>query len=78
MMDKKVVVYSSDSCMYCKLAKDFLEKNGVAFEEKNVGKDAVARDELAKKGYMGVPVICVGEEEILGFDQGKLKSALGI
>ncbi len=78
MMDKKVVVYSSDSCLYCRMAKSYLEKNNVSFEEKNVGTDAQARNELAAKGYTGVPVIMVGETEILGFDQPKLKEALGL
>ena len=75
-MDKKVVVYSSDSCMYCKLAKDFLDKKGVQYEEKNINHDAQARNELAAKGYMGVPVIMVDDEEILGFDQARIQAAL--
>lgn len=74
----KVVVYSSDSCTYCKQAKDFLKENNVEYTEKNVSTDMEARKELMAKGHMGVPVIYVDELEMVGFDKSKLSEALGL
>lgn len=75
---KNVVVYTSDTCPYCVAAKDFLKANNVAFEEKNVTTNEEARNELINKGYRGVPVIVVEDEEIVGFDQAKLTHLLGL
>lgn len=77
-MSKKVTVYTSNTCGYCHLAKDFLKENGIDFEEKNVSTDTVARKELMSKGFMGVPVIFVDEEVVQGFDKGKLTELLGL
>lgn len=72
----KVTVYTSSTCPYCTMAKDYLKEKGVEFEEKNVQIDKEARSELMSKGYTGVPVICIGEEEIVGFDKARLDNAL--
>ena len=72
----KVTIYTSSTCPHCHTAKDYLTEKGVDFEEKNVGNDAEARKELIQKGYMGVPVIIVGDEEIQGFDKEKLEELL--
>ncbi len=77
-MSKKVTVYTSNTCGYCHLAKDFLNENSIVFEEKNVSTDTVARKELMSKGFMGVPVIFVDEEVIQGFDKAKLTELLGL
>lgn len=75
---KKVTVYSSDTCPYCVDAKDFLKTHNVDFEEKNVTQSEDARNELLAKGYRGVPVIVVDEEEMVGFDEERLTSLLGL
>lgn len=54
----KVVVYSSESCTYCKQAKEFLKDNNIEYTEKNVSTDMEARKELMAKGHMGVPNLC--------------------
>ena len=72
----KVVVYTSNTCPDCTMAKDYLKDNGVEFEEKNVQTDAAARDELISMGYTGVPVLVIGEEEIVGFDRARIDGAL--
>lgn len=72
----KVVVYTSNTCPYCTMAKDYLNEKGVEFEEKNVQNDAAARDELISMGYTGVPVLVIGEEEIVGFDRVRIDGAL--
>ncbi|EFI41591.1 MULTISPECIES: glutaredoxin family protein [Peptoniphilus] len=73
---EKVVVYTSNTCPYCTMAKDYLREKEIPFEEKNVQTDKEARTELMAKGYTGVPVICIGAEEIVGFDKAKLESLL--
>lgn len=73
-----VVVYSSDTCPYCISAKDYLRSNNIDFVEKNISTDQGARTELMKMGHMGVPVIIVDDEEVVGFDQPKLKALLNL
>lgn len=75
---KKVVVFTSETCPYCVAAKDFLKENNVDFEEKNVTHSEEARNELISKGYRGVPVILVGEEEVVGFDKNRLSALLDL
>lgn len=76
---KKVKIYSTSACVYCKMAKDWMEKNGIEYEEYNVGTDAEKRDEMVKKsGQMGVPVFEVGDEMIIGFDRNRLQELLEI
>ncbi len=72
----KVKVYTSSTCPYCTMAKDYLKEKDVEFEEKNVQSDKEARDELMAMGYTGVPVICIGDEEIVGFDKNRLDELL--
>lgn len=64
----KVTVYTSNTCPYCTMAKDYLKEREVDFEEKNVQTDKEARSELMAMGYTGVPVICIDDEQIVGFD----------
>ena len=75
----KVIIYSTPYCVYCKAAKEFFEEHGVEYEEKDVAKDEEARDRMIKKsGQLGVPVIEVGDEVVVGFDKKKLVALLGI
>lgn len=74
-----VTIYTTPSCVYCKMAKEFFAKNNVAYEEKNVVVDLQAREDMVKKsGQMGVPVIEVDGTVIVGFDQPRLKEVLGV
>jgi glutaredoxin 3 len=73
----KVTIYSTPSCVYCKMAKDFFAKNGITYAEHNVAADAVAREEMfAKSHQMGVPVIDVDGAIIVGFDKKNLEMLL--
>ena len=72
----KVTVYTSNTCPYGTMAKDYLKDREVAFEEKNVQTDKEARQELMAMGYTGVPVICVDNEQIVGFDKARLDELL--
>jgi glutaredoxin 3 len=79
MSAKEVKVYSTPTCPYCKMAKKFLEDNGIKYQDLNVAEDKAARDEMINKsGQMGVPVIDIDGELILGFDQAQLKEKLGL
>ncbi|WP_311562338.1 glutaredoxin family protein [Peptoniphilus duerdenii] len=57
--------------------KEYLAEKGLEYEEKNVQTDKAARQELMKMGYTGVPVVVIGDEEIVGFDKAKIDEALG-
>ena len=78
-MSKKVMVYSTPTCPYCVRAKQFLKDNSIEFEDINVAVDHEKAQEMVQKsGQMGVPVIDVEGEIIIGFDRDKLKSSLGV
>jgi len=79
MSAKEIKVYSTPTCPYCKMAKKFLEDNGIKYQDLNVAQDRAARAEMINKsGQMGVPVIDIDGELILGFDQAQLKKKLGL
>ncbi|MBI4281442.1 glutaredoxin family protein [Candidatus Uhrbacteria bacterium] len=81
---KTVTVYSTPTCPFCKMAKQFLKEKGIAFSDVDVAADEKQADAMIKKsGQMGVPVIAVAdeggkEEIIIGFDRAKLATAVGI
>jgi len=76
---KNVVIYSTPSCVYCNAAKAFFKEKGIAYTEHNVAQDAEKRKEMIEKsGQMGVPVIFVDTEMVVGFNQSKIKQLLGI
>jgi glutaredoxin 3 len=78
MSEKTVVIYSTPTCPYCKLAKGFLSQKGIPYIEKDVASDPALADEMFEKsGQLGVPVILVDGEVIVGFDKGYLESVLG-
>ena len=75
----KVTIYSTPSCVYCRMAKDFFGKNNVQYEEHNVAADMKAREEMVDiSGQLGVPVIRVDDNVIIGFDQKTLEDLLGL
>jgi glutaredoxin-like YruB-family protein len=76
---KSVTVYSTQYCVYCKLAKEYFTKNNIAFQEFDVGTDLAKREEMVKKsGQMGVPVIDIDGEIIVGFNKPKVAGLLNI
>ena len=78
-MDKAVTIYSTPTCHFCHMTKDFLKEKGVAYTDYNVAQDLAKRQEMIQKsGQMGVPVIFVGNELIVGFDKERLASTLGV
>lgn len=78
-MDKNVTIYSTPICHFCQMTKDFLKEKGIAYTEHNVASDLEKRQEMVQRsGQMGVPVIFIGDDMIIGFDQGRIASALGV
>lgn len=74
-----VTIYTTPTCVYCKAAKEFFKENNVEYDEKNVAEDEQARDDMVKKsGQLGVPVIDVKGNIIIGFDEKKLSELLGV
>ena len=71
-----VLVYTSNTCPYCVSVKEYLNEKGVDFVEKNVQTEQEARKELMAMGHMGVPVLVIDGEEVVGFDKGKIDSLL--
>ena len=78
-MAKSVKIYSTPTCPWCIRAKQFLKENDVEFQNIDVSGDQQAIDELMQKsGQMGVPVLDIEGEIIVGFDQERIKIALGL
>jgi len=72
-----VKIYSTDTCFFCKKAKEFLKQNKIKFQEVNVMEDeAAAREMINKSGQSGVPVLDIDGTIIIGFDVPKIKKAL--
>lgn len=79
MDNKKVTVYSTSTCPWCIRLKQFLSENQVQFEDCDVAQDRQKADEMVQKsGQMGVPVLDIDGQIIVGFDKDKIKSALAI
>lgn len=78
MLDmKKVTIYSTPTCTYCKMSKEFFAENKVEYTENDVSQDEAKRNEMVEKsGQMGVPVIDIEGEIIVGFDEAKLRELL--
>jgi glutaredoxin 3 len=76
-MAHNVTVYSTPTCPYCHQAKKYLTDKGVSFVDKDVATDLQARDEMVRKsGQLGVPVLDVDGNLIVGFNRQKLEELL--
>ncbi len=74
-----VTIYTTPTCVYCKMAKEFFGKHNVEYSEKNVAADMAAREEMiSKSGQMGVPVINIDGQYVVGFNEQVLAEKLGI
>ena len=73
----RVVIYTTPTCPYCRLAKQFLDKYKIKYVSKDVSKDRkLAEEMIEKSGQMGVPVIIIGGTIIVGYDEEAMKQAL--
>lgn len=72
-----IIVYSADWCAFCHAAKDYFTKLGVSFEERNVEENPdYMQEAISKSGQMGIPVIDMDGEIIVGFDKPKIDAKL--
>ncbi len=73
----KVTIYSTPSCPWCHKAKEFLKAHNIKFEDKDISSDEAAKNEMQEKsGQLGVPVLDIDGEIIVGFDQEAIKKKL--
>ena len=76
---KTVTVYSTPTCHFCAMAKEFFKENGVPFNEVDVASNIEARKEMVEKsGQLGVPVIQIDNNIIIGFQKEKIANLLGV
>ena len=76
---KEVVIYSTPSCHFCHAAKDFFDANNIKYTDYDVQTDAEKRQEMIERsGQMGVPVIFIGDEMIVGFNEEAIRGMLGL
>jgi glutaredoxin 3 len=73
----KIQIYSTPTCPYCVMAKEFFKEKGIEFADYNVAEDQAKAQEMVKKsGQMGVPVIDVDGEIIVGFDKARIETLI--
>jgi len=78
-MSKKVMVYSTPTCPFCIRVKQFLKDNNINFEDIDISENSdKAQEMMEKSGQMGVPVLDIEGNIVVGFDKEKIKSSLGI
>jgi glutaredoxin-like YruB-family protein len=76
---KTVTIYSTPSCHFCHMAKEYFKENNIAFTDYDVASDQEKRKEMMdKSGQMGVPVIQIDNELIVGFNKPVIAKALGL
>jgi len=75
----KIKIYTTPTCPFCQLAKQYLKEKGFEFEEIDVSKDEKAAMEMIQKsGQMGVPVIEINGKIVVGFDKEKIDQFLNL
>ncbi len=74
-----ITIYSTPSCVYCKMLKDYLAQRNIAFQEKDVLTDLKAREEMVEKSHqLGVPVVDIDGQVFVGFNRTAIAKALGL
>lgn len=76
---KNITIYSTPTCHFCHMAKEYFKANNIAYTEYDVASNLEKRKEMVEKsGQMGVPVISIDSEIIVGFDKPKISKILGL
>ncbi len=78
-MEKNITIYSTPTCHFCQLAKEFLSEKNIPYTSYDVSQDAAKRQEMIQMtGQLGVPVIVINDSIMVGFDREKLAEKLGV
>jgi glutaredoxin-like YruB-family protein len=76
---KTVIIYTTPTCHFCQAAKEFFAEKGIEYTNNDVSTDVEKRQEMIElTGQMGVPVIKIGDDVVIGFDKEKISELLGI
>ncbi|MEK7613707.1 MAG: glutaredoxin family protein [Patescibacteria group bacterium] len=76
---KDVTIYSTPTCHFCQMAKEFFAEKGIVYTNFDVASDLPKRQEMIEMtGQMGVPVIRIGDDVVIGFDKPKIAQLLGV
>ncbi len=74
-----VSIYTTPSCHFCHMAKDYFKENNIAYEEIDVAADPAKRKEMVDMTkQLGVPVIRIDDSLIVGFNKPKVAELLGL
>ncbi len=74
---KEVKIYSTPTCHFCHMARDFFEEEGIAYTDYNVAEDLEKRTEMiGKTGQLGVPVIDIDGQVVIGFNEARILELL--
>lgn len=74
----EIKIYTSNTCVFCKAAKQYFNENNIEFKEMNIDENPDAVEYLVSKGYRGVPVINIDGDDIVGFDKAAIEKKLGL
>lgn len=74
----EIKIYTSNTCVFCKAAKQYFNENNIEFKEMNIDENPDAVEYLVSKGYRGVPVINIDGEDIVGFDKAAIEKKLDL
>lgn len=75
----KIIVFSTPTCPYCTMVKNYFKEKGIEFEDVNVAADQeMAKKMVARSGQMGVPQIWIDDEVVVGYDVSRINALLGI
>ena len=75
---QRIIIFTGSSCPWCDRVKQYLKEKGFRFREVNVERDRDGARELERRHIMGVPVVLIGSQSIIGFDKAKIDKLLGI
>ena len=79
MAQPQITIYSTPTCHFCHMAKEFFDSSKITYTDYNVATDLEKRKEMIEKsGQMGVPVIAIGDQLVVGFDQDRIKGLLAV
>ncbi|MFP4642236.1 MAG: glutaredoxin family protein [Dehalococcoidia bacterium] len=73
----RIIIFTGATCPWCNKVKDYLKGKGFRFREVNVEKDRDGARELERRHIMGVPVVLIGSQTVVGFDKAKIDKLLG-